>query len=135
MAEKFTSYRATSPNSTGIITVVPQSGDSNATGDERTANSTTQVHAIYVSQVLPSHLQENQLEDNINFFHIGISDGINTFYIGHDIALVPQSAFYVEKTITLLPSQYLFIEFQAGAGKNGNSLYRVDAVACAVDLA
>ena len=41
---------------------------------------------------------------------------------------------YIEKTITLLPSQYLFIEFQSGAGKNGTTGYRVDAIASAVDL-
>lgn len=134
MAEKFTSYRATSPNSSGVITLVPTSGSSNPIGDERTANSTTQIHAIYVSQVLPNHLSEDQLENNMNFFHIGISDGINTTYIAHDIALLPQSAYYVEKTVTLLPSQYLFIEFQTGAGKNGTNLYRVDALACSVDL-
>ena len=134
MAEKFTSYRGKSDNSSGTFVLVPVSGGSNTIGDERIANSTTQVHALYVSQVLPNHLTEETLQDNMNFFHIGITDGINTFYIGHDLPLVPQSAYYVEKTITLLPSQSMFIEFQAGAGKNGTSGYRVDAIACAVDL-
>ena len=133
MAEKFNSYRGKSSNASGTVVIIPKSGNINDTGDERTANSIAQVHSIYVSQVL-DHLNPSDVETHLNFVHIGISDDINTFYIAHDIALVPQSAYYVEKTITLLPSQYLFIEFPANAGKNGTANYRVDSVACAVDL-
>lgn len=134
MAETFTSYRAKSNNSSGTVIIVPKSGESNIIGDSREANSTTQIHSIYVSQVLQNHLNESQLEENMNFFHLAIRDNLNTIFIAHDIPLVPQSAYYVEKTLTLLPSQELVIIFQESAGKNGVSGYEVDALACAVDL-
>lgn len=158
MAESFNSYYRTgiSTNSSAENIIIPSgiTGQNSLTGTgvgTRKANSIAQVHSIFISQSytfaetrsvhLPSLADdptqpiadENLVEAQAVFFNLFIKDSTTKCYLIVDGMIPYQNSFYLEKTITLLPSQSLGIEFISGAGKN-NDNHQVCTFASAAEL-
>jgi hypothetical protein len=121
-------------NSTGSKnTIVPVSGNTNSSATGRVGGTTSQIHAVYVTLVKPH--QVSDIESHAVYFHLGIKDiSGNTVYICHDVPLLPQSSYFFEKTLTVLPSQELFIEFDSGVGSNNDPDQGVDVYVASVDI-
>ena len=146
MAETFNSYYKTaiSTNSASENIIIPNaiSGQNSLSGTgvgSRKINSVAQVHSILISHsytyadTRTVHLksfaddptqpvaESNQTEAQAVFFNMFIKDGTTKCYLIVDGMIPYQNSFYLEKTITLLPSQSLGIEFISNAGVNSKN--------------
>ena len=111
-SEVFNNYLASktlSPNAT--ITIVPVAGgkvaDANGIGS-RTADSVAQLHSIYITQLV----DQNYTSDPVGhaaYITLSVYDesAQKRFPIAHNVLVLPHSAFYIEKTITLKNRQRL----------------------------
>lgn len=140
MSELFNNYLSTGALSAGSnIPVVPYAIaglNTLVSGSLRPVNTSAQIHSILISQMENSATFKNGhmkcLADGVSntyveaesvFFNLILfnrtSDGTEKAYTILTDCMVPyQNAFYLEKTITLLPSQRLAINFIQDAGKN-----------------
>lgn len=135
MAEIFTNYLTTFASNTsgaknGTIIVPTAVSGSNVLGASvRPVGSTAQIHSIFISQTYnKSNGHFSALADNPPsatspeteslFFNLYILSNNQKFFLVSDAQLPVQNSFYLEKTITLLPSQALYLQFIDGAGKN-----------------
>lgn len=135
MSEIFSNYLSTFNSNTsaaknGIVVVPPAVSGNNVLGlAVRPVDSTAQIHSIFISQTYnKSNGHFASLADNPPsaaspeteslFFNLYILSGNQKFYLVSDSQLPVQNSFYLEKTITLTPSQSLLIQFIDGAGKN-----------------
>ena len=89
----------------------------------REENSTAQVHSLYITQVSNPRVQGESRYNESVYKHIDLMikdvNNVNTVvYAGYDIQIVPGSSYYIEKNITLTPSQYLVINVPTGVGNN-----------------
>ncbi len=78
----------------------------------RDVNSVCQLHSMYISQVDETRINGSERFNPKNFKSVDlyirdINNPDVKIYIGYDIRIVPGSPFYIEKNITLEPSQYL----------------------------
>ena len=135
MAEIFNNYLSsfnsnTSAAKNGVVVVPTAVSGSNVLGTSvRPVDSTAQIHSIFIAQFYnKSNGHFTSLADNPPsatspeteslFFNLYIQSGNQRFYLVSDSQLPVQNSFYLEKTITLTPSQSLGIQFIDGAGKN-----------------
>jgi asparagine synthetase A len=93
----------------------------------REENSTAQVHSLYITQASNPRIKGDNRYDESVFKHIDliIKDVDNSdtkVYIAYDVQIVPGAPYYIEKNITLIPSQYLVIDIPSGAGQNNTDL-------------
>lgn len=146
MAETFNSYYKTAISTSSAVEniVIPNaiSGQNSLSGTgvgARNVGSIAQVHSILIShsytfaETRSVHLksfaddptqpvaESNQTEAQAIFFNLFVKDGSTKCYLIVDGMLPYQNSFYLEKTITLLPSQSLGIEFIANAGVNNDN--------------
>jgi hypothetical protein len=93
----------------------------------REEDSTAQVHSLYITQASEPRIKgENRYNESL-FKHIDLiikdidNDNMKV-YAGYDIQIVPGSSYYIEKNITLTPTQYLVINIPTGTGSNDSDL-------------
>ena len=127
MIESFKNYCAgTAISSSNPVIVIPSGlSGSNAISrtypsgiswtDDREINSFAQIHSIYISLKSDTKIQGIDRYNPANFaaFNLYIKnsrDDNYKFHIVHDGRIVPGSPFFIEKNITLEPSQYLVLE-------------------------
>lgn len=136
MAEIFKNF--ISKSKTGEKIIVPTAGEivridnSNPSLGEilRDENSTAQVHSIYITQSTSSRFRGDTRynENKFNYIDLFVEDESGArVYVGYDIQIVPGSPYYIEKNITLSPSQCLKINVPASQGLNGQSDINVNA--------
>jgi hypothetical protein len=93
----------------------------------REEDSTAQVHSLYITQASEPRIKgENRYNESL-FKHIeliikDIDNDNMKVYAGYDIQIVPGSSYYIEKNITLTPTQYLVINIPSGTGSNDSDL-------------
>lgn len=93
----------------------------------REEDSTAQVHSLYITQASEPRIKgENRYNESL-FKHVDLIikdiDNENMkVYAGYDIQIVPGSSYYIEKNITLSPTQYLVINVPTGVGNNDSDL-------------
>ena len=113
MAESFKNYNTSilNTNSAGVVVVPPAIPISGIT-DVRESGSVAQIHSIYISQYT-----ENKIE-SLNRYNPAFFTSFNLYimdnngrrsYIVYDGRIVPGAPFFIEKNITLEPTQYLII--------------------------
>lgn len=133
MAEIFKNFVSVS-KTTGEKIIVPSSviGENTVNvlaGSEsmgqllREEDSTAQVHSIYITQVSEPRIKgENRYNESL-FKHVDLiirdtEHPTLEVYAGYDIQIVPGSSYYIEKNITLTPTQYLCINIPSSVGNN-----------------
>lgn len=130
MAEQFNNYCTKGSINKGTKRViVPTAGTSLSNGiGTRTANSTLQIHSIYIVKeqggVSPTPESDSAKVSLI------LKDGNNEYKMGDNILILPNSAFYIEKTITLLPTQSLLIEYTSVNSSSSN----IHTICSSVDI-
>lgn len=143
MAEKFNNYLVSIPFSSTnkTVVIVPQQGGSlpasgtvtSATGS-RTSGATSQIHSIYLTKSDVSTIVSNP-ENNGSVVSISVYDTTNSkeYFIAKAVMVLPNSSFYVEKTITLRPQDCIRLTYHGNkAGQFNNS--SIDAICSGVDL-
>ena len=125
MAESFKSYNTSILSNTGsspkTIIVVPSGKNTSNTITwennktvSRDIDSYAQLHSIYISQRAISKIAGLNRYNPANFsaFNLYIEDVDASYktYIVYDGRIVPGSPFFIEKNITLEPSQQLVLE-------------------------
>ena len=93
----------------------------------REENSTAQVHSLYITQASNPRVQGESRYNESVYKHIDlmikdVNNANTVVYAGYDIQIVPGSSYYIEKNITLTPSQYLVINVPTGVGNNDADL-------------
>ena len=136
MAELFKNFISKSQNGEKVI--VPIAGEtvnidasSPASGELlRDEDSTAQVHALYISQSDNRYRNDDRYnENNFNYIDLFVEDsttGIKV-YVCYDVQIVPGSPYYIEKNITLTPTQCLKINVPSLQGVNGTNNINVVA--------
>lgn len=139
MAEKFNNYLVSVPfsSSNKIVTIVPPHGVSlpiqgqtvNQANGTRTSSATSQIHSIYITKSDQNSYSSNPEADGVNL-SISIFDTVNNkeYFISKYIKVLPNSSFYIEKTITLRPQDSIRLTY------HGTSTVGIDAVCSGVDL-
>lgn len=129
MAEIFKNFLSVSKN-VGEKTVVPASGRSCQILDKtdtmgsvnREEESIVQIHSLYITnnfgRVEGNNRCNQSLFKRVDLYIKDISNTNVKVYIASDIELVPGSSFYIEKNITLNPTQYLVLNVPSGIGGN-----------------
>lgn len=118
----------------GSNTTQVLSGSSSMGEMLREENSTMQVHSLYICNVFEPRVQEYDAAshtfprydyNNFKAVDIYIKDISNSgilVYVAHDVRIVPGASFYIEKNITLSPTQYLCMICPAGVVSNNNGI-------------
>lgn len=131
MSEIFKNYLSIS--SSGEKVIVPAAGSSarihqsNTTygNNTRDDDSTAQVHSLYIAQHTTSRLRDDNRysEDYFNYVDLYVKDTDTgaTVYVAYDLQIVPGAPYYIEKNITLTPTQQLCINIPSNQGYNGSS--------------
>ena len=144
MAEKFNNYLVSVPFSSNnkSVTIIPQQGVSfpiqgqtvNYSIGTRTAGSTSQIHSIYLTKADVSEIIEKP-EDNAAVVSISVYDTINgtEYFIAKAVYVLPNSSFYIEKTITLKPQDSIKLTYHGNKAKQFPAI-TIDAVCSGVDL-
>ena len=139
MAEKFNNYLVSIPfsSSNKIVTIVPPHGVSlpisgqvvNQANGTRTSGSTSQIHSIYLTKSDQNSYSTNPENDGVDL-SISIFDTVNNkeYFISKYIKVLPNSSFYIEKTITLRPQDSIRLTY------HGSTSAGVDAICSGVDL-
>ena len=142
MAEVFKNFNANLTQVNSDLEIVPSGlleNTSNNSINSRTVGSVIQVHSLYVTNVwTPRIINENRYKEeyfkHFDLFIIDKNDN-SKIYIAHDVELVPGCPFYIEKNITLTPSQTLNIFAPtAGDSTQGNSSVNIHIVASAIEF-
>ena len=117
MAEKFNSYVTSIPFSNNLkgMVIVPQQGvsiNSEYGYGSRPSGSTSQVHSIYLTYSSPDSIMENP-ESMAPIVSISILDNSNgrEYYIAKAVMILPNSSFYIEKSITLTTNESLKLTY------------------------
>ncbi len=140
MAESFSNYLTNKSYSSGNTQVIIPKANDNVPGGigTRPANSITQVHSIYVCKEQTTKPDsQTDIETYgayVNIYIIDANEQVETktkFYIAHNVNVLPFSAFYIEKTITLTQSQSLNIEYTT---LNGSTTNKITTICSCVDL-
>ena len=140
MAEKFTNYLVSANYASNrTITIVPQQGASLTTSEagvisaagSRTGGSTEQLHSIYLTKSNVTSVVQNPESQGV-ILSVFVYDSTNNkeYYLAKAINVLPNSSFYIEKTITLRPQDALKIKFHSCA----DSSAIIDSVCSGVDL-
>lgn len=139
MAEKFNNYLVSIPfsSSNRTITIVPQQGGSlpisgqtvNYANGSRTSGATSQIHSIYLTKADQNSYSSNPENDGVNL-SVSVYDTTNNkeYFIAKYIKILPNSSFYIEKTITLRPQDSIRLTY------HGSTTTTIDAVCSGVDL-
>lgn len=119
MSESFKNYLKNIQTSNVEFVVVPSGTNGHNTTsysngsdsyNKRDVNSVVQIHSIYISQEKRINGADRYNPKNFNSIDLYIRDINNPsvkIYVAYDIRIVPGSPYYIEKNITLEPSQYL----------------------------
>lgn len=143
MAENFNNYLVSIPftSSNKVVTIVPPCNTSsdnslpmsgqtvNYANGSRTSGSTAQIHSIYLTKSDQNAYSTDPETDGVNL-SIGIFDTVNNkeYFIAKFIKVLPNSSFYIEKTITLRPQDSIRLTY------HGSASTTIDAVCSGVDL-
>lgn len=130
MAEIFNNYlTAKQYAASDYLTIVPKANDSlpTATGSgSRTKDTVVQLHSIYVTQEISGitssnikNYRENPL-DYAAYITLSVVDNStnNEYIIINNSAVLPLSAFYIEKTITLRAQDSLKLTYTSANSAN-----------------
>ena len=140
MAEKFNNYLVSIPfsSSNTVVTIIPHqglelpiSGDTvNSASGTRTSGATSQIHSIYLTKASQDTYDDTNPEANGVKLSIEVYDTTNSkgYYIAKYINVLPNSSFYIEKTITLRGQDSIRLKY------HGTTAVTVDAVCSGVDL-
>lgn len=126
MAEKFTNYlfqETMSVNQT--FTVIDQAGYNG-----RQTGSVCQIHSLYITQIhdgVPSNPEDLAATVSLMIE----SNTSKEYMIANNVLILPNSSFYIEKTITLKPTDRLKIKY---TGLKTTSSKTISVVCSAVDL-
>lgn len=158
MAETFKNFNSVFTTTGGDVIVVPSSlsgknescvkggkkpnesgADTTLGKNVRTLNSVVQIHSMYMTNVWSTRPTGSGRYTESNFKHVDlyIKDENNTsykVYIAHDVELVPGCPFYIEKNITLTPSQRLVAFAPSSSDVPGNSSININIVASAIEF-
>ena len=117
MAESFKNYiTKVNTNSDTAVVIVPSGYSNGNTTNIRDAGSVAQIHSLYISQYISNKYEgiKRYNPKNFNAFNLFIRDTTSQnsekIYIVYDGRIVPGSPFFIEKNITLEPTQELCIE-------------------------
>lgn len=113
MAESFKNYNTSisNTNTSGVI-VIPPAISVPDTSEIRESGSVAQIHSIYISQIPENKVNSLNRYNPAYFtsFNLYIKDNnAKVTYIVYDGRIVPGAPFFIEKNITLEPTQYLMI--------------------------
>lgn len=106
----------------------------------RTTSSIVQVHSLYMSNYWSTRLVNENRYKETSFKHVDLYIGDDTYtnykiYVAYDIELVPGCPFYIEKNITLTPSQKLYVYApQSGQSTTGNTSVDINVTAAAIEF-
>lgn len=118
----------------GQNTTYVMSGSSSMGEVLREEESTMQIHSIYICNVFDPRVEEYDENthtfpryepENFKAIDIYIKDASNPsiqVYVAHDVRIVPGASFYIEKNITLSPTQYLCMYCPAGVVGNSSGI-------------
>lgn len=124
MAEKFTNYLYNNNNrpvgSGAEVTIIDKHNT-----QYRQANSICQIHSIYITQEY-SGVSTNPEADAARVSLFIDSNG-SKYMIANNVLVLPNSSFYIEKTITLTESQQLKL-------KNNGAEKTLHVVCSSVDI-
>jgi len=140
MAEKFNNYLVSAACAANRkFTIVPTQGTSlqslsetgvNASSGQRVASSTSQIHSIYLTKSNVTSIDSNP-EANGIVASISVYDSMTSqeYYIAKAVNVLPNSSFYIEKTITLRPQDAMKVTIH-----NSPASTTIDVVCSGVDL-
>ena len=124
----------------GVSNTSQIADDSSYGNNTRTRYSTVQVHSLYITQAfLQQRCNGTARYDEENFRRLDVfivdtaNDNPGRVYIMHDVMLVPGSPYYIEKNITLTPSQKLCYEVPSIA-PNSNGDTNINIIASAIEF-
>ena len=105
----------------------------------RTLNSVVQIHSLYVSNEWGNRIvNDSRYDENVfKHFDMYIKDYNNSnyrIYVVHDVELVPGCPFYIEKNITLSPSQILCIYAPPSSIVPANAEIKINVIASAIEF-
>lgn len=128
MAEIFNNYLTSKTYAKGdAIVIVPKAGSNIASGNgvgSRKSYTKSQLHSIYISQETNGNYTSNPLNEKV-FITLYVKDGNNEYYIANNVLVLPHSSFYIEKTITLLAQQELYLRYTTTNTKANCKLFTV----------
>ena len=128
MAEKFTNYLfKESMNKGTTLTVIDSAGIQSG----RESSSVCQIHSLYITQdfdLVSSNPEEEAA--TISLFIVSESSQ-KEYMVANNVLILPNSSFYIEKTITLKPSDKLRIRY---TGLKSSSSKTISVVCSAVDI-
>lgn len=135
MSEKFNNYLVkttlTSGNNSETI-LIPTAGSPlpNSYGSgTRPSNSVSQIHSIYITKEKNGVSTNPEAESTIVSLAIKTGTTSQAYKIADHVQVLPNSSFYIEKTITLLPHQTLVL---INGNNTSNSV--VNVVCSTVDI-
>lgn len=131
MSETFNNYGFNSTMSMGnYVVLIPKAGqscsaDSNAGSSfsisgTRPANTTVQLHSIYISKVY-SGISENPEADS-SLISLSVKRDSVKYYIMNNVMVLPNNSLFIEKTITLLPNDELLLEYNSSTSSVINTI-------------
>lgn len=128
MAEKFTNYLfKESMNKGTTLTVIDSAGIQSG----RESSSVCQIHSLYITQdfdLVSSNPEEEAA--TISLFIVS-ENSQKEYMVANNVLILPNSSFYIEKTITLKPSDKLRIRY---TGLKSSSSKTISVVCSAVDI-
>lgn len=128
MAEKFTNYLfKESMNKGSTLTVIDSAGIQSG----RESSSVCQIHSLYITQDF-DWVSSNPEEEAATISLFIVSENSQKEYmVANNVLILPNSSFYIEKTITLKPSDKLRIRY---TGLKSSSSKTISVVCSAVDI-
>lgn len=155
MAEKFNDYLTSVTYSSGkTIVIVPPATELNslpyseqyAASGTRVVGSTCQLHSIYITMSDVDNFSHDP-EDDAAIISLYIQNTVtntnNIFYLAKNIKVLPNSSFYIEKTITLNTQECLKLVYH-GVERKGEDVtpgtidtsitHKIDTVCSSVDI-
>ena len=135
MAETFSNFLTKFNASSGLKQIIVPEANGEASTSPlgmRQKHAITQIHSLYITKEQSGSIVTD-IANNAVYINLVITDNStgSTYYLGHNLKIVPYSPFYIEKTITLLPRQSLSIEYPS---TNGNKSSVLHCVCSGVDI-
>ena len=153
MAENFKNFNVVMVNAGEEMIVVPSGANGNVNHkpvyqttninmgeNERTIDSVVQVHSLYITQDWNGNRPNASTRYNESTFkHIDLyildsNKSSYKIYVASDVEIVPGCPYYIEKNITLSPTQYLVIYAPTTSEVSANSNLKINVVASAIEF-
>ena len=127
MAEKFNNYskKHNSISKGNTSDIIPYAGNTLSGGSgTRPSGSICQIHSLYVIKEHQT-ISTNPENESAKISLIISEPNKTDVKLACNILILPNSAFYIEKTITLLPTQKLMLEYTSANSSASSTLYTV----------